>query len=236
MALLSIGAVLIGVVVIAVALLSTGQVGPQSSALKDPVDGVPPQSLWDGRALGSKSAPVTLEAFEDFQCPACDMFSTQTEPQLIKDYITAGKLRLVYKDMAFIGQESLDAAVAARCAGDQGLFWPYHDYVFANQKGENKGYFSADFLRSIATKVGADVNAFNSCVGTQGPKDAVTAETKEGSGKGVVSTPTLFLNGQKIVGVPAYQDLKSAIDGILAGASGSPVPSGPATSESPSPS
>lgn len=236
MALLSIGAVVVGIVVIAVALLSTGQLGPQSTALKDPVDGIPAKSLWDGRALGSKTAPVTLEAFEDFQCPACDMFSTQTEPQLIKDYIADGKLRLVYKDMAFIGPESVDAAVAARCAGDQGLFWPFHDYVFANQKGENKGYVSADFLRSIATKVGADVNAFNACVGTQAPRDAVAAETKEGSDRGVVSTPTLFLNGQKIVGVPAYTDLKSAIDQILAGASESPVPSGPATSASPSPS
>jgi protein-disulfide isomerase len=213
-------AVLVGAVIVAFALVSSGQVS--SGELKTPVDPAP-QSLWDGRALGPTTAPATLSVYSDFQCPACDTFATKTEPELIKDYVQTGKLRIVYKDFAFIGPESFDAAVAARCAGDQDLFWPYHDYLFANQKGENTGNFNRDRLTEIARAAGVkDEATWTSCLGTTPPLDATKAETSEGQGLGVQSTPTMFLNGEKIVGVPAYTDLAAKIDAIVAG---SPAPS-----------
>jgi protein-disulfide isomerase len=230
MVLLTGGAVLIGAVIVAFALVSSGQVSSGASGdLKTPPDPTP-QSVWDGRAAGSAGAPATLVVYSDFQCPACDTFATKTSPELMKDYVVPGKLRIVYKDFAFIGQESTDAAVAARCAGDQGLFWPYHDYLFANQKGENEGTFNKDRLTQIARAVGVkDEATWSSCLGTQPPLDAVKAETQEGSGLGVSSTPTMFLDGEKIVGVPAYTDLAAKIDAIVAG---SPAPSGSAASPS----
>lgn len=212
-------AALIGVVVIAFAMLSTGQVS--TADLKTPADPTP-KSLWDGRAIGPASAPATLVVYEDFQCPACDAFTTQIEPQLVRDYVEPGKLRIVYKDFAFLGPESLEAAVAARCAGDQGLFWPYHDYLFANQKGENKGAFKRDRLIAIGRAVGVDEGAFGACLDTQAPAQAVQAETSEGRTAGVDATPTMFLNGTKIVAVPAYPDLRRAIDAILSGTSPAP--------------
>jgi protein-disulfide isomerase len=229
MVLLTGGALVIGVVVVAFALLSSGQVS--SGELQAPTEPTP-QALWDGRAIGPSSAPATLTVYSDFQCPACDTFATKMGPELVKDYVGAGKLRIVYKDFAFIGPESDAAAVAARCAGDQGLFWPYHDYLFANQKGENLGNFNRDRLIQIARAVGVkDEATFTSCLDTQPPLDATKAETAEGQGLGVQSTPTLFLNGEKIVGVPAYTDLAAKIDAIVAG---SPAPSGSAAAPSPS--
>jgi protein-disulfide isomerase len=150
------------------------------------------------------------------------VFATQSEPQLIRDYVEPGKLRIVYKDYAFIGPESFDAAVAARCAGDEGLFWPYHDYLFANQKGENKGAFDRSHLVAMGEAVGVDQAAFQACLDTQPPLDATNAETAEGVTLGVTSTPTLFLGDQKIVGVPAYEALAGAIDSALAGSSPAP--------------
>ncbi len=227
MVLLTGGAVLLGVVVVAFALLSSAP-AVSTGELAAPVDPAP-RASWDGRALGSASAPAVLSVYSDFQCPACDTFATKTEPQLVKDYVSTGKLRIVYKDFSFIGPESDAAAVGARCAGDQGLFWPFHDYVFANQRGENKGNFSRDRLLQIARAVSvADVATFTSCLGTQEPLDGVKAETAEGQGKGVQSTPTMFLGDQMIVGVPAYTTLAAAIDAVV---SGSPAP---ATSASPS--
>lgn len=209
-------AALVGIVVIAFAMLSTGQVS--TADLKTPADPTP-KSLWDGRAIGPANAPATLVVYEDFQCPACDAFTTQMEPQLVRDYVTDGKLRIVYKDFLIIGPESLDAAVAARCAGDQGLFWPYHDYLFANQKGENKGAFKRDRLIAIGRAVGVDEAAFTACLDTQAPAQATQAETNEGRAAGVDATPTMFLNGTKIRGVPAYLDLRKAIDAIVSAAS-----------------
>ena len=224
MVLLTGGAVLVGIVIVAFVMLSSGQIS--TAGLKTPVSPTP-QSVWDGRAVGPASAPATLVVYSDFQCPACDTLATKTEPQLVTDYVLSGKLRIVYKDFAFIGRESLDAAVAARCAGDQGLFWPYHDYLFSNQNGENKGTFSRDLLRSIGKAVGVDDATFTSCLDTQAPVDATNAETTEGHGLAIDSTPTLFLNGAKIVGVPAYVDLAAAIDAAMAG--GSPSPSASAS-------
>jgi protein-disulfide isomerase len=221
MVLLTGGALAIGLVIVAFALLSSSS--PTSAALVSPTDPTP-ESLWDGRAIGPTSAPATLTVYSDFQCPACDTFATKMEPQLVKDYVQTGDLRIVYKDFSFIGPESFDAAVAARCAGDQGLFWPFHDYLFSNQHGENQGAFSRDRLIQIAQAVGVkDEATFKSCLDTKPPLDATNAETAEGQGLGISSTPTLFLNGEKIVGVPAYTDLAAKIDAIVAG---SPAPSG----------
>jgi protein-disulfide isomerase len=219
MVLLTGAAAVVAVVVIAFAMLSTGQIS--TADLKTPTDPTP-KSVWDGRAVGLADAPLTLTVYSDFQCPACDAFATQSAPQLIRDYVEPGKLRIVYKDYAFIGQESLDAAVAARCAGEQDLFWPYHDYLFANQKGENKGAFDDSRLTAIGEAVGVDQAAFKACRGTSAPLEATNAETAEGQGLGITSTPTLFLGDQKIVGVPAYETLAGAIDSALAGASPSP--------------
>jgi protein-disulfide isomerase len=223
MVLLTGAAAIVAVIVIGFAMLSTGQIA--TGDLKKPTDPTP-ESVWDGRAVGSADAPLTLAVYSDFQCPACDVFATQSGPQLIRDYVEPGKLRIVYKDFSFIGPESFEASVAARCAGDQGLFWPYHDYLFANQKGENKGAFDRNRLIAMGEAVGVDQAPFTACLDTQAPLDATKAETVEGQALGVTSTPTLFLGDQKIVGVPAYETLAGAIDSALAGASpaASPAP------------
>jgi protein-disulfide isomerase len=113
--------------------------------------------------------------------------------------------------------ESLRAAVGARCAGDQGLFWPYHEWLFANQKGENQGHFSDAFLKAIAVAVGVpDMEKWAACTKDQAVADAAEAEKAEGTQRGVNGTPTLFVNGEN-VGFPAYLDLKAKIDAIVAG-------------------
>lgn len=221
MAMLTGGALLVGVVVIVIALVSTGQIGADPAQVKTPVAAIPDKSLWDGRALGPADAKVTVEAFEDFQCPACAIFTQQTQPALLRDFIADGRVRFVFKDMAFLDNgdpagESHKAAIAARCAGKQDLFWPYHEYLYANQKGENKGHFSDAFLLAIATKVGADPEQFTACTKDPAVLDEVIAETQEGMGKGVNSTPTLIVNGEKLSGgVPAYVDLKAKIEALL---------------------
>jgi protein-disulfide isomerase len=103
--------------------------------------------------LGSE-APVTVIEYSDFQCPFCGKFFRETEQTLIDSYIKEGKIRFVHRDFAFLGNESMVAAVAARCAGDQGKFWEYHDYLYSHQNGENQGNFSNINLKSFAVSLG----------------------------------------------------------------------------------
>ena len=85
----------------------------KTSGLTPPSDPTP-IALADGRGIGAADAPVTLDVWADFQCPGCGIFTRATEARIVREYVANGKLRLVFHDYAFIGQESIDAAVAAR--------------------------------------------------------------------------------------------------------------------------
>lgn len=130
-------------------------------------------------------------------------------------YAGSGLVRFEYKNFAVIGPESIRAAEAAACANEQGQFWPYHDAIFANQRGENQGAFRNDTLKAIAAALGLDEAAFNDCLDSDRYREAVEAETAAGQERGVRSTPTLFINGEKIEGAIPFEQLQPLIEAEL---------------------
>ncbi len=166
--------------------------------------------------IGDANAKVTIVEFADFQCPFCGRFFTDTLPDLKTKYINTGKAKLYYQDFAFLGDESNLAANAAKCAADQGQFWQYHDYLFSHQNGENQGAFSAVNLKAFAKTLGLDTSKFGTCVDSNAHAADVTAETNEGKGYGVNSTPTIFIDGNMIVGAQPTATFEQAIDAELA--------------------
>lgn len=183
-----------------------------------------PADLVDGDALGSSGAPVVIELYSDFQCPACKLFVTGLMPRLVSEFVAPGILRIEARDLDFLGtgnpSESLQLAVGAACAAEQDRYWQYHDLVFWNQGRENRGDHDAAFMARIADAAGVDRAAWDACiVGSQAPQ-AVRATTAQAIGAGYSSTPTLLVNGQKVVGVPAYDDLTALIRQL----GGSPAP------------
>lgn len=184
-----------------------------------------PLALADGRSLGKADAPVTLEVWSDFQCPVCGQFAVTVEPALVRNYVTPGTLRIVDHDAAFQGQrssssydESVEAGAGARCAADQGRYWPFRDWLFANQAGENEGGFADARLRAIAAAAGLDLTAWDACRATGQQQAAVRAETAQAVSKGVTGTPTMYLNGQTILGLHSATDLGKMIDAAAAAA------------------
>jgi protein-disulfide isomerase len=134
-------------------------------------------------------------------------FATVIEPPTISLYVVQGKVRLIYRDAAFQGQryaydESTEAAAAARCAADQGLFWQMHDWIYANWNGENEGAFKADRLRAIATAAGLNLATYDACMATGDQQSAVRNETAAAVATGVNQTPTFVINGTPVVGSP----------------------------------
>lgn len=166
--------------------------------------------------LGSAEAPVTFEMFGDFQCPACAEFARSNEPPFKQQYVDTGKVRFVWHDFPWIGDESFDAAQAARCAGKQGHFWDYHDFLYAHQRGENAGQFSPANLESFAANLGLDQAGFNACY--EGAQDhaAITAALQFGVSKGVDVTPTFLINGDLKVGAPPMNRLAGLLEYYLA--------------------
>ena len=115
--------------------------------------------LAQDETLGDPNAPVRIDEFADFQCPACRQFHETTMEQVLETYIKTGQVYFVFHNYPFIdsnapGNESQDAAMAGLCAAEQGQFWPYHDMLFANQIGENVGSFSRPRLEAIAERLG----------------------------------------------------------------------------------
>ncbi|MFM2106293.1 MAG: hypothetical protein RL338_1325 [Chloroflexota bacterium] len=166
----------------------------------------PGASLEAGAAFGDPAAPVTVEIWADYQCPYCGLFTHGLEPTLIRDFGATGRAYIVFKDYAFLGQESIDAAVAARCAGRQGRYWVYHDLLYASQSGENEGAFALGNLVKLAEFAGLDAEAFGTCVADPAVAEEVAAETNEGRQLGVESTPTV-----RIVGAAGTKEFRGLV-------------------------
>jgi protein-disulfide isomerase len=218
MVLFTVGALALGAIIVAIALLQQKSAPASSNELTSPVARVP-AGLSEGRSLGTADAPVTIEIWSDFQCPACRALAVDVEPSIIAAYVVPGDVKLVYHDAAFQGQrgdprydESVQAAAAARAAADQGRFWQMHDWLFANWNGENKGAFSAERLTAIAGAAGLDGSAYAAAMAVGDKQAAVKDETQQGVAVGVNSTPTLFINGTRFTGAPTLDQLSALIE------------------------
>jgi protein-disulfide isomerase len=177
----------------------------------------------DGPRLGRADARVTVDYWADYQCPFCSLFAEQIIPALV-DRIADGSISLVHRDFAFLGPESFDAAVAARCADREDRYWAMHDAIYAGQQGENQGAFARDRLVAIATSIGLDEEAFRACLDDENVLVEVLDDTSAGTRAAVSSTPTIDVAGRRFTGVPKVDELLAAIDAAIAGASPVPAP------------
>jgi len=155
--------------------------------------------------LGPKDAPVTIVEFGDFQCPFCKK-SEDSIKQVRTKY--ADKVRLVYMDFPLsFHPNALPAAEAARCAGDQGKFWQFHDALFDAQPNLK----SAD-LKAAAAKLGLDRQKFDSCLDQNKYQNAVRIDQAEGESLGVDGTPAFFINGRPLTGAQPASEFEQIID------------------------
>ena len=186
-------AAVVGALLLGGSLVAVGGVG---RAVPSPSP-APPPNVANGPSLGTSAAPVTIEIWADYQCPFCRLEAMVFGGSMERPYVLPGTARIVYHDFAFLGQESIDAAVAARCAGrqDPGAYWRYHDLLFASQQGENQGTFSRANLVTLAGIASLDAAAFTACLDDPAVAKAVSDETAEGRALGIASTPTLRITG-----------------------------------------
>lgn len=127
-----------------------------------------------------------------------------------------GLVRRGFIHFAFLGQESFWAAEASECAGEQGeeFFWLYHDYLFANQNGENRGAFEIENLKSFAGALGLDTEAFNACLDSGRYTSLVQEQAAFSSSIGVRSTPTFIINGTPVIGAQPFEVFEQLIESL----------------------
>lgn len=170
-----------------------------------------PPELASGLVLGKPDARVTLAVFEDFQCPHCLRFTALIEPALVDEHVKTGKVRLEFHNLAFLGPESVQAALAAWCAGEQNRFWPYQEKLFmvqaeAGQATSEKldvGRFSDVKLQEYAIGIGLDQAAFDACYSSDAAAEAVRSGLRQAQTLGLRGTPSFVLDGQPLAASPA---------------------------------
>ena len=167
------------------------------------------------KSLGEEKAPVVVVEYGDFQCPACQRFFQTTAEQLKSEYVQTGQVRFVFRQFAFLGDESQWAAEASECANEQGRFWEYYDKLYWEQNGENVGIFSKDNLKRFAIDLELDTAEFDQCLDSGRYAEKIQQETLEGQQAGVRGTPTVFVDGQYLENGGSYPVLKAAIEAAL---------------------
>ncbi|MDP2709333.1 MAG: thioredoxin domain-containing protein [bacterium] len=156
--------------------------------------------------LGAAKAPITIVEFGDFACVhTLGAFPTIREISLKYK----NDIKYVWRNYPVIAEYSVLLALGAKCAGEQGLFWPMHDKLFQNQ-----GVNSADQLTALAGQIGADTARFNSCLNQQKYLTDIKQDLSDGQTFGIKGTPTFFINGYKVEGNIPYDTFIKIIEGL----------------------
>jgi len=182
-----------------------------------------PLSLKGAQFRGAADARVVLVEFSDFQCPFCGRYAQETYPQIVRDYVDAGKVRYAFMNFPLESLHPLAFGqhVAAACAADQGRFWEMHDRLFARQQASDAAAIAGE-----ASALGLDMAAFRTCIASERHAPAIREAMRVGSTLGVTGTPTFVIaistGGddvtalRMIVGAKPYAAFREALDGALA--------------------
>lgn len=187
-----------------IAVARNAQDGFGGGLVQEKVAGVEP---GNGPSKGSMAAPVTLVEFSDFSCKACRA-AQPTLAELLEE--TGDQVRLVYRHFPLRSEGGLfAAAVAAECAHRQGSFWPMHDLLFAHE-----GEYEREDLTKYAQQVGLDGESFATCMDSEEAARTVRDDRAAGAGWGVSGTPTFFVNGRRVTGLPGVPAMKEIIEQV----------------------
>ena len=203
---------IVGAIVFFTSDSTTGQV------VNNPAQQLPTQggnvvaSVDNDAVLGDKNAPVTIIEFSDYQCPFCGRFWSETLPQIKKDYIDTGKVKLVFRDFPLtsihpMAQKASEAVECVREKGGDSAYYKMHDKVFANQAS-----LSNDNLKKWAKELGYDIS---NCLDSGKFASEVTKDSTDAQAAGGRGTPYFVINGQALSGAQPYQNFKAVIDAAL---------------------
>lgn len=204
------------VVVVAIGALIFFNNRSQAQVSNPPVTSSLPAELVERNVKGSPEATVVVTEFSDFECPYCKTFAQGAAKTIEDEYIKTGLVRLEYKHFPLPQHDpsATNAANAAECAADQGMFWEMHDYLFQEQGKQGSNTFSQIRLNAMADELGLDTGEFEQCLNTRAHARTVQDHINEARQLFVNATPTVFVNGQKVQN-PTLADLRAAIDAAL---------------------
>jgi protein-disulfide isomerase len=162
------------------------------------------------RVRGDPNAPITIVEFSDFQCPFCQR-SHAVVKELLSKY--AGKVKVAYRDFPLrqIHPQADAAAEAARCAGEQGKFWQFHDRLFETSRSLDLAAFA-----DHAAAIGLDQSRFVECLAADKFEAQIEQDLQDGTQAGVNGTPGFFINGVMVTGAQPLAVFEKVVEEEMA--------------------
>jgi len=191
------------------------QVAPAVDVSKVKTDGDP--------FIGNADAPVTMAYWYDYQCPFCQKNEEETMPQIVKNYVDTGKLKIVFKDYQFLSEDSQRLGKVSRAVWETvpSKFYAWHKAVYDNQGTENTGWATDEKILSITTGVLGTADAQKVMQLAVKNADAYQKEMdvdkSEGTAMGISGTPGAIIGKQLVSGAQTYSAFQSAIEAALKG-------------------
>ena len=210
----------VALIILIVATIVYVQVGRgQGSSANGELD------LSDQPSIGEEGAPVQIALFEDFKCPACRNFTESVFPQLERELVESGQAEVFFVNFPLpLGPDSVTAAIATECVYDQdaAAFWDYKTYLFRAQGPESQEWATPERLTQLARDYLPGVNAdeVRTCIDEREFADRVEGERQMGAAAGVNSTPSVFVNGEKVDN-PSFNAISAAVQSAQANQEGS---------------
>ena len=216
-------AVLIGALVIGAALVfgqggSTGQFVPNQPAAAVDVD-IKDVKTDGNPYIGSKNAPVTIALWFDYQCPFCKQLELGAINDINAAYVADGKVRIVFKDFQFLGEDSDTAAVYARAVWEAypDRWYEWYRAMAEHQDEEHGGFGDQASITAMTKELGLDTDRIAKLIADKGDEyaTAIAADRTEGGAFGINGTPGTIIGKTSLSGAQPFSAFKPRIDAEL---------------------
>ena len=219
--------IIAGVIIAGAVIFATKQPVQQAAANPQPqapvaVD-VSKVKIDNEPFIGNANAPVTMAYWYDYQCPFCQKNEVETMPQIVKDYVDTGKLKIVFKDYQFLSEDSQRLGKVSRAVWETvpSKFYAWHKAVYDNQGTENTGWATDAKILSITTGVLGTADAQKVMQLAVKNSDAyqkeMDSDKAEGTAMGISGTPGAIIGKQLVSGAQPYSAFQAAVESALKG-------------------
>jgi protein-disulfide isomerase len=162
-----------------------------------------------GQSVGDPNAPVKVVEFSNFGCSHCRTFALENEEQFVKDYVDTGKVYFTYSVFQFSEDETMQAAEAAYCAGEQNQFFEMQKLLFQNSTFA--GAYADSSISSYAKQLGLNTTEFNQCVESDAQLANIRSDTNYARNLGVTGTPMFDVNGTIVYSTTLNETIEAAL-------------------------
>ena len=170
-----------------------------------------------GVSRGAEDAPVVIEEYADYLCPYCGLVASLTIPQIMERYVDTGKARFIFFDFpVHPGERAILGAEAARCAGDQGAFWPMNKTLMSRQREWEAVRNAPNKFEEYANALGIDGGQLADCVRSHEYREVVLKSQLRARQLNLSGTPTFIINGRQVGEAMSFDEMSAIIEEELA--------------------